>query len=106
MTDEQTTSAPDAPAAPAATSAPAPAAPDANETIVITAEVADEQGVVAEGGVAIQGDHLLLVARFADTRPPRPSMTTCSTARSPASSTSTACWWPSPTRAATSPSRS
>ncbi len=68
MTDEQTTSAPDAPAAPAATSAPAPAAADANETIVITAEVSDEHGVVAEGGVAIQGDHLLLVARFADTQ--------------------------------------
>ncbi len=47
MTDEKTTAA-------------------ADETIVITAEVADDKGVIAEGGVAIQGDHLLLVARFAD----------------------------------------
>ncbi len=38
----------------------------ADETVVITAEVADDKGVIAEGGVAIQGDHLLLVARFAD----------------------------------------
>jgi uncharacterized membrane protein len=56
MTDDQTT--------PATTETPV----DANETIVITAEIADEHGVVAAGGVAIQGDHLLLVARFADTQ--------------------------------------
>jgi uncharacterized membrane protein len=56
MSDDQTTAA----------ATPTPV--DANETIVITAEIADEQGVVAAGGVAIQGDHLLLVARFADTQ--------------------------------------
>ncbi len=57
MTDEKT---------PAPAAADAAAAPAADETVVITAEIADDKGVIAEGGVAIQGNHLLLVARFAD----------------------------------------
>ncbi len=32
------------------------------------AQVADEKGVVAEGLVAAEGDHALIVARFADTQ--------------------------------------
>lgn len=42
-----------------------PAAPD--DVLIMGAAVADEQGVLAEGAVAIQGDHALVVARFADT---------------------------------------
>jgi uncharacterized membrane protein len=40
---------------------------EAEETIVVGATIADEQGVIAEGAVAVQGDHALVVARFADT---------------------------------------
>jgi uncharacterized membrane protein len=38
-----------------------------DETVVYSGSVADDQGVLAEGAVAIQGDHALVVARFADT---------------------------------------
>ncbi len=41
-----------------------PAASD--DTVVIATEVSDDKGVIAEGAVAVQGDHALLVARFAD----------------------------------------
>jgi uncharacterized membrane protein len=36
------------------------------ETVVVAAQVADDQGVLAEGAIAVQGDHALIVARFAD----------------------------------------
>jgi uncharacterized membrane protein len=39
----------------------------ADDTVVVGATIADEQGVLAEGAVAVQGDHALVVARFADT---------------------------------------
>ena len=35
--------------------------------VVAAAQVADEQGVIAEGAIAAQGGHALIVARFADT---------------------------------------
>jgi uncharacterized membrane protein len=41
---------------------PAPA----DDVVVVAATIADEQGVLAEGAVAVQGDHALVVARFAD----------------------------------------
>ena len=34
---------------------------------VVAGVVADDQGVLAEGAIAVQGDHALVVARFADT---------------------------------------
>jgi len=37
------------------------------EVVVVAAQVADDQGVLAEGAVAAEGDHALIVARFADT---------------------------------------
>ena len=37
-----------------------------DDKVVVTAQVADEQGLVAEGGVAADGPHALIVARFAD----------------------------------------
>ena len=40
---------------------------EADDTVVISAVVEDDKGIIAEGGVAIQGNHVLLVARFADT---------------------------------------
>ena len=39
---------------------------DADDTVVVTGQVADEQGVLAEGAVAAQGPQALIVARFAD----------------------------------------
>ena len=45
-------------------------ATDEDVTIVATT-VADEEGILAEGAVAIQGDHALVVARFADTEAAR-----------------------------------
>jgi uncharacterized membrane protein len=39
----------------------------ADDTIVVAAQVADDQGVLAEGAIAAQGDQALIVARFADT---------------------------------------
>lgn len=41
-------------------------APGSDETIVIAAQVSDDQGVLAEGAVAVEGNHVLLIARFAD----------------------------------------
>ena len=38
-----------------------------DDVVVVEAAVADQYGVLAEGAVAIQGDHALVVARFADT---------------------------------------
>jgi uncharacterized membrane protein len=40
-------------------------APAEPPTIVATAQLADDEGVLAEAGVAVQGDHALVVARFA-----------------------------------------
>jgi uncharacterized membrane protein len=37
-----------------------------DDTVVIAAQVSDDQGVLAEGAVAVQGNHVLLIARFAD----------------------------------------
>ena len=37
-----------------------------DDVVVIEATVADDQGVLAEGAIAVQGDHALIVARFAD----------------------------------------
>src|SRR4029079_6169489 len=52
-----------------------PVRPDTNETtpaatddtVVMAAVAADEYGVLAEGAIAVEGDHALVVARFADT---------------------------------------
>jgi uncharacterized membrane protein len=38
----------------------------ADDVVVVAAQVADEQGVIAEGAIAVEGDHALIVARFAD----------------------------------------
>jgi len=38
-----------------------------DDVVVVGATVADDQGVLAEGAIAVQGDHALVVARFADT---------------------------------------
>lgn len=38
----------------------------ADDTVIIAAQVSDDQGVLAEGAVAVQGNHVLLIARFAD----------------------------------------
>ena len=38
-----------------------------DDMVVVGATVADDQGVLAEGAIAIEGDHALVVARFADT---------------------------------------
>jgi uncharacterized membrane protein len=43
---------------------PAPAPQD--DVTVVTGVVSDEQGVLAEGAIAVEGDHALVVARFAD----------------------------------------
>ncbi len=37
------------------------------DVVVVAATVADDQGVIAEGAIAVEGDHALVVARFADT---------------------------------------
>ncbi len=39
----------------------------ADDVTVVAAQVADDQGVLAEGAIAVEGDHALIVARFADT---------------------------------------
>jgi uncharacterized membrane protein len=49
---------------PAAT--PEPAATPADDVTVVTGVVSDDQGILAEGAVAVEGDHALVVARFAD----------------------------------------
>lgn len=66
MSDDQTTQPATEPAQPAAD---APAAADSGEvdTVIIAAQLVDDAGVLAEGAVAVQGDHALVVARFADT---------------------------------------
>ena len=38
-----------------------------DDVVVVGAQVSDEYGVLAEGAVAVQGTHALVVARFADT---------------------------------------
>jgi len=38
----------------------------AEDVVVVSAQVADDKGVLAEGAIAAQGDQALLVARFAD----------------------------------------
>jgi len=38
----------------------------ADDTVVVAAQLADDQGVLAEAAVAVQGDYALIVARFAD----------------------------------------
>ena len=38
-----------------------------DDVVVVAAAVADERGVLAEGAVAVEGDHALVVARFANT---------------------------------------
>ncbi len=40
--------------------------PPADDVVVVAAEVSDDKGVVAQGLVATDGDHALIVARFAD----------------------------------------
>jgi len=40
---------------------------NADDAIVVAATLSDAQGVLAEGAVAIEGDHALVVARFANT---------------------------------------
>ena len=39
-----------------------------DDVVVVAGQIADEKGVVAEGLVAAEGDHALIVARFADTQ--------------------------------------
>jgi uncharacterized membrane protein len=41
--------------------------PAADDVVVVSAQIADERGVLAEGAIATQGNHALIVARFADT---------------------------------------
>ncbi len=50
------------------TSTPTPtASADADEGgVIIAASLADDQGVLAEAALAVEGDHALLIARFAD----------------------------------------
>jgi uncharacterized membrane protein len=38
-----------------------------DDVVVVGGAISDEYGVLAEGAVAVQGDHALVVARFADT---------------------------------------
>ena len=56
---EDTSSTPAAP--------PAQASPSTDTVVIAAAEVRDEYGVLAQGAVAVEGDHALVVARFADT---------------------------------------
>ena len=39
----------------------------AQEVTIVAAQVADDEGVIAEGAIAVEGEHALIVARFADT---------------------------------------
>jgi uncharacterized membrane protein len=42
--------------------------PPANDDVIVAAaQLSDDQGVIAEGAIAAEGDHALIVARFADT---------------------------------------
>jgi uncharacterized membrane protein len=38
-----------------------------DEMVIAAAQVRDQYGILAEGAVAVEGDHALVVARFADT---------------------------------------
>ncbi len=38
----------------------------ADEVVVVSGQIADDKGVLAEGAIAAQGNHALIVARFAD----------------------------------------
>jgi len=40
---------------------------ETDDVVVMAGVVADDQGVLAEGAIAVEGDHALVVARFADT---------------------------------------
>jgi uncharacterized membrane protein len=42
--------------------------PPADEIQVAAAQVADDKGVIAEAAIAVEGNHALIVARFADTK--------------------------------------
>jgi uncharacterized membrane protein len=37
-----------------------------DDVVVVAGQIADDQGVIAEAAIAAEGDHALLVARFAD----------------------------------------
>jgi len=39
----------------------------AEDVTIVAAQISDDQGVIAEGAIAAEGDHALIVARFADT---------------------------------------
>ncbi|MFI5225620.1 MAG: hypothetical protein ACHQ3P_02980 [Candidatus Limnocylindrales bacterium] len=43
----------------------------ADDVVITAAAVVDDQGVIAQGAVAVQGDHALVVAQFADDRAAR-----------------------------------
>ncbi len=43
-----------------------PASAD-DDVVVVGGVVADDAGIIAEGAIAVEGDHALVVARFADT---------------------------------------
>ena len=38
----------------------------ADDVVVVAGQISDDKGVIAEGAIAAQGDHALIVARFAD----------------------------------------
>jgi uncharacterized membrane protein len=59
MTEDTTKAAEAAPEA-------APDAAPADDVVVVAAQVADDKGVLAEGMIAAEGDHALIIARFAD----------------------------------------
>ena len=40
---------------------------NADDVVIVAGAVADEEGILAEGMVAVEGDHALVAARFADT---------------------------------------
>ena len=42
--------------------------PAADDVVVVATQVTDEMGVIAEAAIAAEGDHALIVARFADTK--------------------------------------
>jgi uncharacterized membrane protein len=55
-----------APQQPLSTTPAAPPA-QADDMVIAAAQVRDQYGVLGEGAVAVEGDHALVVARFADT---------------------------------------
>jgi uncharacterized membrane protein len=42
--------------------------PPADDVVVVATQVVDDKGVIAEAAIAAEGDHALIVARFADTK--------------------------------------